>query len=234
MGTDLSIVMCYRDFGDHWRRRSFEYAWRWYLAAAAELGAELVVDTTEGGHAKAINAGVTSAAGDAIVLVDSDSLVPASRIRTAARLAWRPGLVVAHDRYCYLTDRATELVYGGREPFSLDFGPRSRDLHWRPGKGVGNAVAFSRDTWSAVGGYDERFHAWGGDDTAFHLTCEAALGPTRWVPGPVVHLWHERPVEEAVGRPVDVEALLQRYQTAAKAGAAAVLAVAEVETRQRA
>lgn len=209
---NLSFVMCYRDFDDEWRRRSYYYCRPWYEQAALRLGADFVLDSGGGGHAAAINRGVQAAIGSIIVLVDSDSLVPIDRILAAAELAQKPGLVVPHDRFCYLTPDASEQVFAGRDPFSFGAG----DCHWIPGEGVGNVVVFSRDTWAAVGGYDERFYAWGGDDTAFHLTLEALVAPTRRVPGDVVHLWHERPAEESVGRPGDIEQLLQQYVRAAQ------------------
>lgn len=220
MGTDVSIVMCYRHFGDPWREQSFLFTRPWYEKVAADLGFQFVLDTSEGGHAKAINSGVRTADGDVIVLVDSDSLVPADRITAAVELARTPGLVVPHDRYVYLSQFATTLVLrGGLEPFDLRHG----QFEFAGGSGVGNVVVFSRETWQTAGGYDERFYAWGGDDTCFHFACEAFCAPTRRIPGDVVHLWHVRTPEEARGhRPTDIQIVLDAYEQAARTGPEAV------------
>jgi hypothetical protein len=51
-------------------------------------------------------------------------------------------------------------------------------------------VVVPRPLWDAVGGFDERFEGWGGEDDAFHAACRALCGTER-LRGVAWHLWHE-------------------------------------------
>jgi predicted glycosyltransferase involved in capsule biosynthesis len=52
-------------------------------------------------------------------------------------------------------------------------------------------LAVPRKLWDEVGGFDERFVGWGGEDNAFWHACTVISGaePAR-VPGYAYHLWH--------------------------------------------
>lgn len=216
MATDISVIMTYLP-GDEYRSRSYRHVLTWYQ----RQGWRLHVDSGGGGRAAAINRAVRATDGAIIVQVDSDSLLPADAIAQAVELAAASdGLVVPHNQYLYLTAAATaEVLAAGRDPFS--YGPGDCDSYGP--NGVGNAVVFSRATWEAAGGYDERMLF--GDDAAFAYACEAFTGnPTRRVPGDVVHLWHQRPTMSVPGTDEYTREFVRvaEYRDAAARGPAAV------------
>jgi N-terminal domain of galactosyltransferase len=218
MDADVSVVIAYRDMGDEHRRRSFRYVLDWYRPLGWELvvaGGELDETFT---RASAINTAVREAHGRVIVQIDPDSLVPTARLHEAVALAAKcDGLVIPHDRYLYLDLPTTEDILGHRRtPFQV--GPGNCETHGP--EGSGNVVVFSRSTWATVGGFDERFGIWGGDDAAFAYAAAALCIPTRRLAGDMVHLWHPRLPQSVPGSPGFVEqfAILAEWRDAFAAG----------------
>lgn len=198
------IVIAYRDLGVVARRRAFAQVVAWY----GQLGWPIIIEPGPEGEpfsrAQAINWAVRRSETDVLLQVDPDSLVSLDAARLAVGMAQVSGLVVAFDSHWYLTDWATrgallDLAERTFQPESWA-DPEYVDEHGTTG--VGNVVAFSRLTWQAAGGFDERFGTWGGDDGAFERSTAIVCGaPTRRVPGPMVHLWHPRLPESRPGHP---------------------------------
>lgn len=142
------------------------------------------------------------------IFADADTLVPATQVREACRLARRSGdLVFPFDRYRALTPRATANRLRGRD---------DDQAKWTMRRSVGGALVIRRDLWDDVGGYDERFVGWGYEDRAFAIACETLKGLRR-VSGSVRHLWHPISPERDPELP-DYQAgraLARRYKTAA-------------------
>lgn len=225
-----SVVIAYKDMGCPHRRASFQFVTAFYEA----LFDEVVV---EGGddlftRAKGINTAIERASGDIIIQSDPDSVVrPAMLADAVDQAASSDGLVVCHDRYLYLTDRATVDVLTGAREFGT---MQSEDCESAGHGGVGNVTVFSRATWAAVGGFDESFGVWGGDDAAFAYATDAFCDPMRRTPGDMVHLWHPRLPQSIPGDPGYAEqfALLEPWRDAAALGRDAVRAlVAERRSR---
>ncbi|HXH40006.1 MAG TPA: galactosyltransferase-related protein, partial [Thermoanaerobaculia bacterium] len=53
----------------------------------------------------------------------------------------------------------------------------------------GGSVAITRGAYAAIGGFDEDFVGWGGEDNDFWERAET-LRATRFGYLPIVHLWH--------------------------------------------
>jgi hypothetical protein len=220
MGTNVSLVVACLD--DETRAPAWTYAENWWYSQCADMWDELVISVEPGGRAAALNQAIRDSTGTVIIQADADSLVPPETLRQAINLATlADGLVVPHSRYLYLTEAATGEVYAGRDPFTC--GPD--DCDESGAGGVGNVTVFSRTTWEACGGYDERFGGWGGDDGCFAVAAEAFTGrPTRRLVGDVVHCWHPRPAASIVGSMLHTEqfALVAQYRDAAAIGPDAV------------
>ena len=232
MATDVSVVIAYRDMGCEHRRASARYVDAWCAQVAHVLDGVWEIIRSKGTtdatftRASAINNGVRRAAGQVIVQVDPDSLVASpNQIEAALTLARQAdGLVLPHNRYLYLGPAATVDVLAGRP---IDVEPA--DCEFYGDNNVGNVTVFSRTTWEAAGGFDERFGLWGGDDGAFAYACDALAGPTRRVDGDVIHLWHPRLPQSDPDHP-DYPAqfaLLAGYRDAAAVGPDAVRTLVE-------
>lgn len=223
---DVAVVIAYRDLGCEHRRRSFPFVRNWW----AGFGYDVVV---EGGtsdesftRASGINAAIRRTTADIIIQADPDSIVshPTQVLRAVEMAAEHDGLVVAHDRYLYLTPEATSEVLTGRDPATV--GPDDCDFHGT--LSYGNAVVFTRSTWEKAHGFDERCGLHSGDDSMFAISSWAFTGsPARRVPGSMVHLWHPRlPQSIPGGEGYATEfALLAEMRDASKLGPAAVRAL---------
>jgi hypothetical protein len=79
---------------------------------------------------------------------------------------------------------ATERVLAGEDP-ETEWAEQSVDNTWS------SCWAISRESWDAVGGFDERFVGWGAEDWMWMSACHALFGIVR-APGNSFHLWHGR------------------------------------------
>lgn len=77
----------------------------------------------------------------------------------------------------------------------------------RPGRGetdnqrtnlCGGVVAFSRSAFERVGGWDENFEGWGGEDDMMSFKVSAAGLRTACMPFRCYHLWHHRQAPDPV------------------------------------
>lgn len=149
----------------------------------------------------ALNVGAREARGAVVVLHDNDMLVPRSYAAEALAIRRRGFEVMNLKRFVfYLGERESARVTDG--------GP----IGGRPGRVVqnlegGGSVVIDRDAFFAVGGFDEAFVGWGGEDNEFWERCAVR---TVWPWGflPVVHLHH--PAQPGKGRrDRDTAALLE-------------------------
>lgn len=126
---------------------------------------------------------------DVAVIIDSDVICDASRVKEAVRLAHETGaLVLPHSERRDLSQKGTRLVMSGytgnwdrhvHHTYSEDNGHPS----------VSSVVVISRAQWDCIGGFDESFRGWGFEDTAF-AAAAMTFGGIRRLPGEVWHLWH--------------------------------------------
>jgi hypothetical protein len=136
-------------------------------------------------RAWAFNVGARQARSSLLVLHDNDMLVPEAY---AAELVRRHRLgheIINLKRFIfYLSEEHTRECFEG-----------NASLAGRPPESVvqnleaGGSVAVDRDAYFALGGMDEAFVGWGGEDNEFW---ERASTRRVWPFGhlPVIHLWH--------------------------------------------
>lgn len=130
---------------------------------------------------------------DVYVFADGDTFAEPHQVRAAAVLAERTGcLVQAYDVFARLNEPATAALISGQVAwpdakttarFVRQQAPRSRTA-------IGGLVAIPRGLWETVGGYDERFFQWGGEDRAMWCAATTIAGRCDRVAGTGLHLWH--------------------------------------------
>jgi GT2 family glycosyltransferase len=148
---------------------------------------------------------------DFAVILDSDTIVDAEQVLAGIELAEETGaLVLPYKLRNMLSEAGTSAILDGHvgswEPWVI---ARERNR-------VSCCVIVPRALWDAVGGFDERFEGWGGEDEAFHAAC-AALGVVRRLDGANWHLWHAPSPHYDTSTPLYRQALrlTQRYRQAA-------------------
>jgi glycosyl transferase family 7 (putative galactosyltransferase) len=133
----------------------------------------------------ALNVGARLAVGKILVLHDNDMLVPQEYASQVIRLAKDGFEVMNVKRFIfYLGESHSIGVMSGH--YSLSSG--SPDSVVQNLEAGGN-LAITRDAFFGVGGFDESFVGWGGEDNEFW---ERAQTRRLWPYGylPLIHLWH--------------------------------------------
>lgn len=147
-------------------------------------GAEIVVGNAEreGGFSIAAsrNAAVAASSGSVLVLIDADMVLEDGALLGSIATVG-DGPIVAYKWLRRCTPEETDAII-----LSETFPPD-------PPVQTGTSAAFvlTRAIFEAVGGFDERFVGWGGEDNAFRRTVKRRFGVRRY-PSLAFHLWHPR------------------------------------------
>ncbi len=146
-------------------------------------------------RAATFNLGASHARGALLILHDNDMLAPA---RYAAEV------MKQHARGFDALDLKRMTFYLNERGEFEDVVQNVR----------GGSVAIARNAYAAIGGFDEQFVGWGGEDVEFWERAET-MRATRFGYLPFVHLWHEPQPEKlrvheapAIRRYLDVAAAI--------------------------
>jgi hypothetical protein len=143
-------------------------------------------DVAPGWHKSwAYNVGARLARGRVLVFHDGDICAPTDYAsEVVAALDGRGCVAASLQRFLFYLDVSdTRLLYE-RDALSAHFTPQSILQNWK-----GGTIAIRTEAFFAVGGFDEGFVDWGGEDDEFYDRC-AAIGHCRSGFLPFVHLWH--------------------------------------------
>jgi hypothetical protein len=133
----------------------------------------------------AFNVGVQHSRGAVLVLHDNDMLVPVDYAANILKKVRQGYDVVNLKRFIfYLNERHTESVFAGKGELT-DEAPHLIVQNLE----AGGSVAISRKGYEQIGGMDESFIGWGGEDNEFWERAQTLrVWPYAYLP--IVHLWH--------------------------------------------
>lgn len=133
----------------------------------------------------AFNVGVSYAKGHLLILHDNDLLVPADYAAQALNRAERGFDVVNLKRYIfYLSEHHSRAVCDGTSS-PLDSAPEAIMQNSQGG----GSIVITRDAYERIGGMDESFVGWGGEDIEFWERAQT-LSVWHWGVLSLLHLWH--------------------------------------------
>ena len=187
--TPRVVVLVPRRGDGGWRDRLWAFCRRWWEAAHPEW------TIVEGDHldgpfnrAAAVNAAARAAGEwDVAVVLDADVILHPETVARAVRDAHESGCAwLPFAQRCSLSRPATQRLLSG----SLGWPIPIKEAVERQAWNVSTCVVVPRSAWDAVGGFDERFVGWGGEDDAFHAALAVTVGVCRGK-GEAWHLWHE-------------------------------------------
>ncbi len=142
----------------------------------------------------AFNAGARSARGDVLVLHDNDIVVPRD-YAAAAAAAIDAGFEFANLIRFLFYMRGTEIAFDA---------PPERVVQ----NTQGGSIVARRDAYFDIGGYDEEFVGWGGEDNDFWDRASTRR-VQRHGAVPMLHLWHPPQPEKSLG---DAAPAVARYR----------------------
>ena len=134
----------------------------------------------------AFNAGVSEANGEIVICHDGDILVPQDYGREVVRQLDGTERAVVHlQRFLFCLDESATQISLTSGQLSFEQPPERVRQNWQ-----GGTLAIRKEAYWQIGGYDEDFVDWGGEDNEFYDRCLTLAG---WRCGylPFVHLWHE-------------------------------------------
>jgi hypothetical protein len=133
----------------------------------------------------AFNVGVRHANGKVVVLHDNDLLVPADYAANIVELAVEGYDVINLKRFIFFLGEEHTRELLAQEGMLQAHAPSSIMQNAQ----AGGSIAITREAYEALGGMDESFVGWGGEDNEFW---ERAQTLRVWPYGflPMVHLWH--------------------------------------------
>jgi glycosyltransferase involved in cell wall biosynthesis len=134
----------------------------------------------------AFNVGADLARGNLLILHDNDMLLPqdyASQMLARQREGYE---VINLKRFVFYLDKEHSERIMTSDVLALDSTPECVVQNLE----AGGSFAITRDAYRAIGGFDESFVGWGGEDNEFW---ERAQTRKVWPYGymPLIHLWHE-------------------------------------------
>ena len=133
----------------------------------------------------AFNVGAKHAHGELLVLHDNDMLVPIDYAALSLQRMREGSELINLKRFiCYLDTDRTEALCRGQAGL-IECPP---EVIMQNAEG-GGSIVIARDAFERIGGMDESFIGWGGEDNEFW---ERAQTLKVWPYGclPLVHLWH--------------------------------------------
>lgn len=180
------VIVPYRADGGH-RDRLWQHLRRHYWSRLPYP--VLIGEHTVGpfNRSAAIN---RAAAGrwDVAVIADSDTWVPPQQLAAAIGAASQTGrLTAAFAAVVEIDSRCTEALLDGAATTNT-FGIeriRTSDLETQS-----SMLAVPRPLWDAIGGFDEAFAGWGGEDNAYWRAATILGGRPSRIDGYAYHLWH--------------------------------------------
>lgn len=178
----MNVAVCvpWIDVGCEHRARALEFIQDWWT----KLGIPVVYGTADGEHvnrAAARNDAARRTDADILVFADADTFIEAEQFAAMVDRAQETDcLVHGYTKHWLLTRSATSRAYYGELV-------RGGTVLQNQPSGV---IAVSRSLLNLVGGHDERFLGWGGEDRAFQLACNTMSGPGWRIQGDSFHLWH--------------------------------------------
>lgn len=179
------MIICVPEFTSNNLREAECRATAWLQCRAHWESAGYTIAYGEGvSRAAARNLAVARVPADQDVLLfaDADTVVPVHQLEAAIEYVRREDTFVLAYTTLYRALRNHQPL---PQLLARPQGYRTRDVS----NGV---VALSRRLWDEVGGFDERFIAWGGEDRAFLFACLTLRDQdeVQRVAGHAVHLWH--------------------------------------------
>jgi hypothetical protein len=170
-------------------------------------GAEIVIGEDWGSvlHGKpfsksvAVNNAARKAKGDVLVIVDADGYISADSVLhcaeeiRAARKKDRRLWFIPYRQFYRLTEEASGLLLGSdpAKPYIFPEPLPAKYILGDTDPKVGAMIQIlPREAFDAVGGWDERFRGWGGEDHAAMRATDTLYWQHKTLPGQVLHVWH--------------------------------------------
>jgi len=191
---------------DKYRRKILRWVIKYMRNALPDC--EIIIGRAAGNpfcKTRAMNRAARRANGKVLVILDADAYIDADVIdRCADRIIeeqkegnrlW----FVPYRKLYRLTEAATLKVLGSAPKFPYKFPtpPDACDVESTTKASYGHRygamiMMFPREAYNILGGFDERFVGWGGEDVALLRSLDTLYAKHKSTRNQILHLWHPR------------------------------------------
>lgn len=186
---DVSVIIPI-SLNDQPREQAFKWVKKFYEIMLPEV--ELCVGVCNEkpfSKGKAINKAVEKSKGNILVIADADIFYDPALLEESIKQLETHTWVIPYQKVLNISQTSTQNLLEIEPQWPI---PINLETHTRPYgaqiKGGVNIVP--RQHFETVGGFDERFVGWGGEDDAFAASLNHLCGRLKRVDGTLYHLWH--------------------------------------------
>lgn len=185
--SQLSIIIpFYTDC--HQRVKIFKWVIRYYKKYCPD--AQICVGSSSHSpfsKAKAVNEAFKKATGSILAIIDADIICNPNVLLNADHLLKTSPWIIPYEHVCNISKKSTNELLNKEPtwPLSSNF-----SFVYRSQLPVGGANILKRESFEAIGGFDERFQGWGGEDDAFVAAMNTICGHYTRTNDTLFHLWH--------------------------------------------
>jgi len=153
----------------------------------------------------AFNIGAKHASADCLIFHDNDLLIPRCYARHTFDLFQRGFEFINLKRFIFYLSKESSAKFIKENNLEVSL---TIDSIMQNAEG-GGSIGASKNAFQTIGGFDERFIGWGGEDNEFW---ERAVTRNAWSFGylPLIHLWHESQSEKLSPYSSETKALYDR------------------------
>jgi hypothetical protein len=160
-------------------------------------------------HSRAVNRAAAKATGDLFMVVDADVFFGTKLIDIIIQNeAFHPWIIPFSQGFKLSPKGSEEVLKSGQIKLPTSFAEVDIESNCNFYGAFMNVM--SREAFELVGGQDERFYGWGGEDESFARALDTLAGPHFRLYEPIFHLWHP-PVEYYHSYRTKNDELKERY-----------------------
>ncbi|KGP72372.1 galactosyltransferase-related protein [Pontibacillus yanchengensis] len=180
------------------RKKAFKWLLTYYKKMLPE--AEICIGTLHQStpcKAKAVNQAAKKASGDIFVIIDADILCSPTHIQQSIQLLKHYPWVIPYKKVLDINKQSTSSLLETKPTWPLSLSVKTSPRFSSSILPAGGINILSKKCFYKVGGFDERFIGWGGEDDAFACAMDTLCGKHKRLNNSIYHLWH--PTQRATG-----------------------------------
>lgn len=185
----VSVLIPFRP-DEPYREKAFKWILEFYKKMLPD--AEICIGSCNSGlfcKSAAVNEAAEKSTRNIFVIADADIIFDPQSIEHSLFLLEEAAWVIPYTQVLDISKNSTDKLLR-RKPFWPGTA-ENLEVTKRTPRAVGGLNIVPRKHFEAVGGWDERFFGWGGEDDSFCYTLDTICGKHKRLQKDILHLWHK-------------------------------------------